>query len=252
MFYEKLNFRVDIQRLRQDVQKHVFALGDPVFQGNEYGYNNFGGWSLLSRSRDWHDGWEVGHTGHPAEHIVSPGGRPNYPVHKFLNLSHSFEHANPTAACQGYIAEVLDLIKDQGFYPRRARVSLLRPGGTTLLHQDAVSSVYMARIHIPLWTNQLCIHHCDGIDLHMPADGSVYILWVNRLHQVSNRSDQNRYHIIMDAYDTQHQTRNFGYPDDINLLQKQADQYRHQLDQVTLSADQIQYFSNIQQQYLKC
>jgi hypothetical protein len=251
MFYEKLKITVDIARLQQDVEKHVFALGDPVFQGDEYGYDNFGGWSLLTRSGNWQDGWEVGHTGHPAEHIVSPGGQPNYPVHKFLNLSHSFEHANPTEGCQGYIAEVMDVINGQGFYPRRARVSLLRPGGTTLLHQDAVGSVYMARIHIPLWTNQQCIHHCDSVDLHMPADGSVYILWVNRLHQVHNRSEQNRYHIIMDAYDTEHQTEHFRYLDNINLLQHQADQYRHQLDQTQLSPDQIQYFTTLQQQYLK-
>jgi len=250
MFYEKLNFNVDLDLLRQDVEQYVFPLGSAIFQGDEYGYDNFGGWSLLTRTGDWQDGWEVGHTGHPAEHIVSPGGQPNYPVHKFLNLSHSFEHANPTAGCQGYVAEVLDVIKSQGFYPRRARVSLLRPGGATLLHQDAGFSVYMARIHIPLWTNQQCIHHCDGVDLHMPADGSVYILWVNRLHQVYNRSEQNRYHIIMDAYDTRHVTQNFGYPNDIKIMQAQAQQYRDQMDRVQLTADQIQYFETIRQQYI--
>jgi hypothetical protein len=35
------------------------------------------------------------------------------------------------------------------------------------------------------------------------------------------------------------------------LLQHQADQYRHQLDQTQLSPDQIQYFTTLQQQYLK-
>jgi len=250
MFYEKLKITVDIARLQQDVEKYVFTLGDAVFQGDEYGYDNFGGWSLLARSGDWQDGWEVGHIGHPAEHIVSPGGQPNYPIHRFLNLSHSFEHANPTAGCQGYVAEVLDHINSQGFYPRRARVSLLRPGGATVMHSDAAENVYMARIHIPLWTNEQCTHTCDGYPLHMPADGSVYMLWVNRLHQVHNRSDQNRYHIIMDAYDTQHQTQNFGYPKDIGIMQAQAQQYRDHMDRVQLTSDQIQYFESIRQQYI--
>jgi len=251
MFYEKLKITIDIDRLRQDVEQYVFPLGAPIFQGDEYGYDNFGGWSLLSRTADWQDGWEIGHTGHPGEEIVSPGGRPNYPVHKFLNISHSFEHVNPTAGCQGYIAEVLEQINSLGFSPRRARVSLLRPGGATLLHSDAIPSIYMARIHIPLWTNAQCIHHCDGTDLHMPADGSVYILWVNRLHQVQNKSTENRYHIIMDAYDTQHQTDNFKYRNDINVLQNQADEYRQKMDQIQLTGEEIEYFTKIKQQYLK-
>ena len=122
MFYEKLNIQVDIDLLRKHVAQYVFPVGDAIFQGDEYGYDNFGGWSLLSRTGDWREGWEVSaFHGHPAEQLLTVNGQPNYPVHKFLNLSHSFEHVNPTEGCQGYIAEVLDLINSQGFYPRRAQ-----------------------------------------------------------------------------------------------------------------------------------
>jgi len=252
MFYEKLNIDVNLNSLRQSVEQYVFPLGDPIFQGDEYGYDNFGGWSLLSRNGDWREGWEVSaFHGHPAEQLLTVNGQPNYPVHKFLNLSHSFEHVTPTRACQGYLHEVLDKITDLGFYPRRARVSLLRPGGATVLHSDALPSVYMARIHIPLWTDINCIHHCDGIDLHMPADGSVYMLWVNRAHQVHNRSQHNRYHIIMDAYDTKSYTEHFGYTDDIAMVQKQADQYRAHMDQTQLTQNQIDYFEQIRRQYVR-
>ena len=251
MFYEKLNIQVDIDLLRKHVAQYVFPVGDAIFQGDEYGYDNFGGWSLLSRTGDWREGWEVSaFHGHPAEQLLTINGQPNYPVHKFLNLSHSFEHATPTQACQGYIQQVIDRISDLGFWPRRARVSLLRPGGATVMHSDAAEDVYMARIHIPLWTNEQCTHTCDGYPLHMPADGSVYMLWVNRAHQVHNRSDQNRYHMIMDAYDTQHQTQNFGYPKDIGIMQAQAQQYRAHMDGVQLTTDQIQYFEHIRQQYI--
>jgi hypothetical protein len=53
MFFEKLNITVDIDRLRKDVEQYVFTLGDPIFQGDEYGYDNFGGWSLLTRTGNW-------------------------------------------------------------------------------------------------------------------------------------------------------------------------------------------------------
>lgn len=251
MFFEKLKINVDIEHLRQDVEQYVFQLGNPIFQGDEYGYDNFGGWSLLSRTGDWQDGWEIGHAGHPGAHIVCPNGVPNYKINKFLNNSHNFEHANPTQGYQGEIARVLDQIKKQGFYPRRARVSLVRPGGGTVLHRDSEPSVYMARIHIPLWTNEQCIHHCEGYDLHMPADGSVYMLWVNRDHIVTNKSAENRYHIIMDAYDTMGVTEYFKYPYNINILQQDADRYRKNINEVNLSEQEIHYFESLKQQFLK-
>lgn len=251
MFYEKLNINVDIDLLRQAIEQYVFTLGAPIFQGDEYGYDNFGGWSLLTRTGTWQDGWEIGHTGHPGEKIIFPEGKPNYRVSKFLNISHSFEHANPTEGYRGEIARVLDQIRDQGFTPRRARVSLLRPGGATLLHSDATPNVYMARIHIPVWTNEQCVHRCEGYDLHMPADGSVYILWVNRDHQVTNRSTENRYHIIMDAYDTKGITENFKYAGDIDSLQRDAEYFRSNIDAVDLSEQEIQYFESLRKQFLK-
>jgi hypothetical protein len=251
MFFEKLDITVDIDRLRKDVEQHVFTLGDPIFQGDEYGYDNFGGWSLLTRTGNWRDGWEIGHTGHPGEKIIFPDGKPNYRVSKFLNISHSFEHANPTEGYQGEIARVLDQIRDQGFTPRRARVSLLRPGGATLLHSDTTPNVYMARIHIPLWTNEQCIHRCEDYDLHMPADGSVYILWVNRDHQVTNKSAENRYHIIMDAYDTKGVTENFKFIGDIDNLQRDATSFRQNIDAVTLSEQEIHDFESLRKQFLK-
>ena len=48
-------------QLVEDVKKYVFPLGEQVIQGEEYetpAYHGFGGWSLLSRSGDWRDGWD--------------------------------------------------------------------------------------------------------------------------------------------------------------------------------------------------
>ena len=78
-----------------------------------------------------------------------------------------------------------------------------------------------------------------------------YILWVNRDHQVTNKSTENRYHIIMDAYDTKGVTKNFKYAGDINSLQRDADSFRQNIDAVTLSGQEIQYFESLRQQFLK-
>jgi hypothetical protein len=60
MWYEKLDYKVDIEKLRQEVKDSVFTLGDEFIQGAEFesgSYRGFGGWSLQSRMADWCDGW---------------------------------------------------------------------------------------------------------------------------------------------------------------------------------------------------
>lgn len=250
MFYEKLNIVVDIEKLRQAVEDSVFTLGDPLIQGSEYGYENFGGWSLQSRSGDWRDGWQIDPTTVLEQNgIITTEMVPK--VQKLLNISHSFEHVNPTQAQTGYIAEVMKQIQELGFFPCHARVSMLRPGGKTIMHRDADPSVYLARIHIPLWTDVRCIHSCEGIDLHMPADGSVYMMWVNRDHQVSNGSAKNRYHIIMDAYDTKGLSKQFTYTDNIGILQGRALSFRNRLNQVSISESELSFFKKLEKNFKK-
>jgi len=204
MWYEKLDFKVDIEKLVSDVKKYVFPLGNQIIQGEEYEtaqYHGFGGWSLLSRTGDWRDGWEFFHGNESPElkKVFFPEGGNTNKTLKYFNIAHSLEHKNPTQACQGEIRHVLEQLEQLGFYPRRARVSCLQAHSKSLVHKDGYRDEYMARIHIPLITNEKCIHICEGEDLHMPADGSVYIMWVNTWQQIRNDSDENRYHIIMDA-----------------------------------------------------
>ncbi len=256
MWYEKLKYTVDIERLRKEVQDNIFTLGPQVIQGEDYEtdqYRGFGGWSLLTRTGDWHDGWEVYHSDDKETNdIFFPNGQYNYKAMKFLNVAHEsgLEHDKPTPACKGYIAEVLNDLEELGFYPRRARVTCLQAHSKSLVHQDSASTNYMARIHIPLFTNKKCVHICNGQNLHMPADGSVYILWVNQWHQIRNDSDEDRYHIIMDAYDTKRITDSFKYMGDIKQLEDYAKEYRKSVDEVTLSPEEKVYFETIRQRFV--
>ena len=249
MFVQKLNFTVDIDRIRNEVVNHVFKLGPPVIQGEEFitpEYNGYGGWGLLTRTGDWHDGWELGHIAHKqARDLLYPNGVPNYRALKYLNFSHGFEHKNPTQACVGETLATLQKIESLGFYPRRARLSVLHAGGASDYHRDAADGVYMARIHIPVITNKQCIHYCEGEQIHMPADGSVYMMWVNKMHQIKNTSTEDRYHIIMDAYDTQGQTEQFKFTGDISNIQHSADEFRRNLDAVTLSPEETAYYDAV-------
>ena len=66
----------------------------------------------------------------------------------------------------------------------------------------------------------------------MPADGSVYMLWVNCMHQIRNDCDEDRYHIICDAYDTRGITQNFKYKHNIQKLIDTSNAYRKKIDSI--------------------
>lgn len=254
MFFEKLDYTVDIEKLKKEVRENVFTLGDQVIQGEEYEtpkYNGFGGWSLMSKEATWTDGWEAIQLEHgqtlesflPTQELI-------YKAYKFFNISHGLEHDKPTEAYVGEIKKVLDDLRDMGFNPTRARVTCLKAGSKSLVHRDADSSEYMCRIHIPLWTNKKCVHICEGKHLHMPADGGVYMLWTNNWHQIRNDSTEDRYHIIMDAYDTKGVTKYMKYEGDFEQFQNYIRGEREKIDAVELTEEDTDFFKAIQGRYI--
>lgn len=254
MFYEKLDFiKFDHDKLLADVKKYVFPLGQQIIQGEEYetpAYHGFGGWSLLSRSGDWKDGWDFFQNDEgEAMEAFFPKNDNNYKSLKFFNIAMSTEHDKPTQGYQGEIARVLDQIRDFGLEPRRARVTCLKAGAKSLVHKDADDDEYMTRIHIPLITNPKCLFICDGINLYMEP-GNVYMAWVNTWHQIRNDSDQDRYHIIMDAYDTKHVTKTLRYQADFQQLLDYHKEVREQIDAAVITPEEYEKYEAARQSFV--
>jgi len=254
MWCEKLNVQFDIDKLRKEVEENVFTLGDQVIQGKEYetkNYHGFGGWSILSKNADWREGWEVIQNEHglnlenflPTKELITKS-------YKYFGISHSLEHDKPTQACVGEIKKVIDELRNLGLEPRRARITCLQPHCKSLVHKDSESTDYMARIHIPLWTNKKCVHICQGRNLHMPADGSAYIMWVNLWHQIRNDSDEPRYHMIMDAYDTKKITQYFKYEGEFEQLENFSRAFRQEINEMELTQEDIDFFEAIKEKYV--
>jgi hypothetical protein len=254
MFFEKLDYTVDIEKLKKEVRESVFTLGDQVIQGEEYEtpqYQGFGGWSLLSRTATYTDGWEVIQldTGETLESFL-PTEELICKAYKHFNIYHGLEHDKPTEAYVGEIKKVMDDLRELGFYPCRARVTCLKPHSKSLIHKDGDETVYTARIHIPLWTNKKCVHICEGKNLYMPADGGVYILWTNLWHQIRNDSDEDRYHIIMDVYDTKKITKNFKYEGDFDLYHTWVRGQMEKVHASEVTEEDVDFFEAIRVKYL--
>jgi hypothetical protein len=254
MFFEKLDYTVDIEKLRKEVRESVFTLGDQVIQGEEYEtpqYHGFGGWSLLSKNATYTDGWEAIQleTGQTLESFL-PTEELILKAYKHFEIYHGLEHDKPTEAYVGEIKKVMDNLRELGFHPTRARITCLKAHSKSLVHKDGDASEYTARIHIPLWTNKKCVHICEGKNLYMPADGSVYILWTNLWHQIRNDSDEDRYHIIMDAYDTKKITKNFKYEGDFEMYRAWVRGQMEKVQASEVTEEDVDFFEAIRAKYL--
>lgn len=229
---EKLPFSVDINALQKDL---VEVRKIPItLQGKEYGYSNFGGWSVLSRTGTCDDGWEVG-----IEQCENKSYK--YFLAKHLKISHPFEHINPTPACIGEIKKIIDILDTHGFYPRRARITMIKAHTFSIVHidnawpGDNLNGNYMCRVHVPIITDKKCTHWTEQGEFHMPADGSVYMLPVNNRHQIRNDSDIDRFHLIMDVYDTKGISKTMKFQDSIEKLKRSSQEFRDKINKTNLT-----------------
>lgn len=254
MFYEKFDgLKFDFEKLKNDVKHHVFPLGTQVIQGEEYetpAYHGFGGWSVTSRTGDWRDGWDFFQNDEgEAMEVYFPKNDNNYKALKFFNIAHSMEHKNPTQACIGELAYIVNQLEDLGLTPRRVRVTCLKAGAKSLVHKDADDGEYMARLHIPLITNEKCVFICEGQNLHMEA-GQVYFVWTNLWHQIRNDSTEDRYHLICDVYDTKGVTKGFKYNADITELEEHAERMRKCVDEAIITPEELERFESVRQKFV--
>lgn len=193
MIFEELNFQFDVERLRAHLVETVLPFA-PQMVGKY-----FGGWSVLSSNGSYLDGWASGDKAFQADFM--PGATL---TEKFaaLGVKKNASYVHPTEICVGYLNDVIQTIKNAGFEPMRARLSLLKPHGQSTLHRDAEDSEYAVRLHVPILTSEKCLFKCEEGSAHLRANGRAYLLRVNRMHQVVNEGDHDRIHLIMSVRDT--------------------------------------------------
>lgn len=254
MFYEEFDFiEFDHTKLVEDVKQHVFPLGAQVIQGEEYetvAYHGFGGWSITSRTGDWRDGWDFFQNDEgEAMEVYFPKNENNYKALKFFDIAHSMEHKMPTQACVGELKRIVTQLEEAGMYPRRVRVTCLKARAKSLVHKDAGDNEYMARLHIPLITNNKCVFISQGQTIHMEA-GKAYGVWVNDWHQIRNDSDEDRYHLLCDFYDTKGITKQFKYNGNIQELEDHAAFMRQKIDEAVIEPELLARFEEVRQSFI--
>ena len=191
--YEQLPFRFRLPFLIHELGSLERKLGPPVMQNEA-----FGGYCLQSQDGDWRSGFEQAYSYRRG----TDDGRE-------IGLTPHHYHVR-TEACFGYFIEVLDELEEKGFHPRRARVSVVKPGTTMRWHQDAEEDAYCVRLHIAIQTNPEAQYETerDG-NVHVAADGHPWLVDTSLMHRSVNYGTTPRWHFFCEVWDTQGWSKNF-------------------------------------------
>lgn len=76
----------------------------------------------------------------------------------------------------------------------RTRLMSVSPGARPgSLHTDGARSI---RLHVPIETNSGCWFELEGRRLHLPADGSAYLINTSLMHRIGNEGTSPRTHLV--------------------------------------------------------
>lgn len=177
MFARLKNFKADPDALRAHFLAHVQTMPSTPYRDNRVDYI---GWAVTSRDGTLDDG-----------------------IRRIASGSPNVRGVNPTDACSGSLAQTMDRLNDSGLKPYRARIMQLESEGAEMpLHTDANKETW--RLHIPIVTNPNCFFEWQRADgtietVHLPADGSAWLVRVDVSHRAVNRSNapSHRVHLLM-------------------------------------------------------
>ena len=169
---------IDIDRLRAHFHSVVEPTAAVPYKDNRVDYI---GWAVTSRDGSTTDGVRR----------IDP------------KLGSGKRGMEKTAICSGYLSDVMDRLEATQLKPYRARMMKLESEGIEMpLHTDATTETW--RLHIPLITNENSFFEWERengeiASVHLPADGSAWLVRVDVKHRAVNRSSQasERVHLLM-------------------------------------------------------
>lgn len=195
--FEKIDIPFDINLLKLSYENSIVGL--PPVMLNPF----FGGWSITSSTGDYKDGWN---TENPTIDATQENETEHLNYLNKIKFKGAQSYRIKTELCINEVNRIIDYLDRNNFFPCRARYMLLKPGGATGLHQDYPSWLYGVRLHIPIYTNTDCYFEYEKHKMNFLADGSAYLVKVNRKHRVYNYGNTNRIHFICDFFDLEQVT----------------------------------------------
>ena len=144
-------------------------------------------------------------------------------------LYHWIDYNKPTELYIGQMKYIIDTLNEMDLHLTRARLSRVLPGEDIGEHSDAVRpEQYCFKLHVPFFTDDKVVMRCNNKAYTM-QEGIPYMVNVNSIHSVHNRSNITRWHLVADCYDT-HGNFNIGYCEDYDYHKNKAKEWRMIVD----------------------
>jgi len=183
LFAKVAGFKCDVEALERHFRDTVSTFPATNYRDNRVDYI---GWAVTSRDGSLDDGVQRIST------KASLSGKQN-----------NLRGKTRTDICTDALHAAMDGLESCGFTPYRARImSLTNEGDAMPFHTDAKTETW--RLHVPIITNEHCMfewRHDDGMidSVHLPADGSAWLVRVDINHRAINRSlaPADRVHLLM-------------------------------------------------------
>lgn len=183
LFARVAGFHCEVEALRRHYREHVMKFPGTNYRDNEV---NYVGWAVTSRDGSLEDGVRRIST--------KPGAGGKQDNRRGMAL---------TAICCGALEDTMVALNAHDFRPYRVRImSLTNEGAAMPFHVDAKKETW--RLHIPITTNENCFFEWERGDgsiesVHLPADGSAWLVRVDVRHRAVNFSNQasERVHLLM-------------------------------------------------------
>jgi hypothetical protein len=177
MFAKMAGFSADVDLLKRHFLEEVAKVDPILYKDNNVKYY---GWAVTSRDGSLDDG-----------------------VKRISAKVKSIRGVTPTKICSGYLYEVMNRLKETGVSPYRARLMQLESEGEEMpFHVDSKKETW--RLHIPITTTPDSFFEWQREDgtiesVHLPADGSAWLVRVDVNHRAINRSKgvSSRVHLLM-------------------------------------------------------
>ncbi len=158
--------------------------------------HGWGGWSLMSETGDYTDGWANG-----SEAFTVDGDDVTIDA-EAVKLKNGFEfhktYQKYTEVATPELVFLCEQAKRLGYRPSRARITHLEPGASSAWHIDDVPSSSFKRLHFVIQTNPKALFKYRDAEFNLPAR-NVFLVDVCQEHQIENLGDQPRIHIVIDT-----------------------------------------------------
>lgn len=181
IFAKLEGFQADVEGLKEHYFRHVMSFPSTQYRDNRVDYV---GWAVTSRDGSLEDGVRRIST-KPSGNSLNKRG------------------VVGTEICTGVLEQTMHSLYEYGVKPYRARVMSLQNEGEEMpFHVDAEKETW--RLHIPIVTNENCYFEWrrkggEIESVHLPADGSAWLVRVDVEHRAVNRSRESseRVHLLM-------------------------------------------------------